>query len=109
MTSARGSPAMKPRSCLFAGALVAVGLLQSAFCVAQTPEQQKLWDAQRAQAQELLKGGGRLDPAHQLPIGLEKEIESASRALVPATRVLKLSEGRLATSNEPVQPEAMRA
>ena len=28
---------------------------------------------------------------------------------LPATRVLKLSEGRLATSNEPVQPEAMRA
>ena len=36
--------------CLVAGALVAVGLLQSAFCIAQTPEQQKLWDAQRAQA-----------------------------------------------------------
>ena len=28
---------------------------------------------------------------------------------LPATRVLKLSEGRLATTNEPVQPEAMRA
>jgi hypothetical protein len=36
---------------LIAGALAAVGLLQSAFCVAQTPEQQKMWDAQRAQAQ----------------------------------------------------------
>ncbi len=28
---------------------------------------------------------------------------------LPATRVLKLSEGRLATTNEPLQPEAMRA
>ena len=43
---------------------------------------------QRAQAQELLKGGGRLDPAHELPKGLEKEIETASRALVPATRAI---------------------
>jgi hypothetical protein len=36
---------------LIAGALAGVGLLQSAFCPAQTPEQQKLWDSQRAQAQ----------------------------------------------------------
>jgi D-alanine-D-alanine ligase len=43
---------------------------------------------QRAQAQELLRGGGRLDPAHELPKGLEKEIESASKALVPATRAI---------------------
>jgi D-alanine-D-alanine ligase len=43
---------------------------------------------QRAQAQELLKGGGRLDPAHELPKGLEQEIESASKALVPATRAI---------------------
>src|SRR6185503_6695141 len=43
---------------------------------------------QRAQAQELLKGGGRLDPAHELPKGLEKEIETASKALVPATRAI---------------------
>ena len=42
----------------------------------------------RAQGRELLKGGARLDPAHQLPKGLEKEIESASRALVPATRAI---------------------
>src|SRR3984957_19694746 len=43
--------AMDPKHhCLLAGAL-AVCLLQSAFCVAQTPEQQKTWDAQRAQAQ----------------------------------------------------------
>ena len=42
--------AMKYRS-LIAGALTGVGLLQSAFCAAQTPEQQKMWDAQRAQAQ----------------------------------------------------------
>ena len=47
-----------------------------------------LTDAQRAQAKALLKGGGQVDPAHELPKGLEKEIESASRALVPATRVI---------------------
>src|SRR6266850_4787480 len=45
-------------------------------------------EQQRAQAQALLKGGGRLDPAHALPKGLESEIESASRALVPATRAI---------------------
>jgi D-alanine-D-alanine ligase len=43
---------------------------------------------QRAQAQELVKGGGRLDPTHELPKGLEQEIESASKALVPATRAI---------------------
>jgi hypothetical protein len=44
--------AMNPKyPCVIAVALVAICLLQSAFCVAQTPEQQKLWDAQRAQAQ----------------------------------------------------------
>src|SRR5271163_4537885 len=37
--------------CLFASVLAGVCLLQSAICVAQTPEQQKMWDAQRAQAQ----------------------------------------------------------
>jgi D-alanine-D-alanine ligase len=47
-----------------------------------------LTDAQRGQAEALLKGGGRLDPAHELPKGLEGEIESASRALVPATRAI---------------------
>jgi hypothetical protein len=36
---------------LFAGALAGVCLWQSAICTAQTPEQQKTWDAQRAQAQ----------------------------------------------------------
>jgi hypothetical protein len=36
---------------LFAGALAGVCLLQSAICAAQTPEQQKTWDAQRALAQ----------------------------------------------------------
>jgi hypothetical protein len=36
---------------LFAGALAGSCLLQSAICAAQTPEQQKTWDAQRAQAQ----------------------------------------------------------
>jgi hypothetical protein len=35
----------------FAAALSGLCLLQSSFCGAQTPEQQKLWDAQRAQAQ----------------------------------------------------------
>jgi hypothetical protein len=40
--------AMNPR--LYAGALAGVYLLQSAICAAQTPEQQKMWDAQRAQA-----------------------------------------------------------
>jgi hypothetical protein len=44
--------AMKPKNrCLIADVLAAVGVLQSAFCLAQTPEQQKLWDAQRARAQ----------------------------------------------------------
>src|SRR5271169_5193180 len=44
--------AMNPKyHCLIAGALAGVCLLQSAFCCAQTPEQQKMWDAQRAQAQ----------------------------------------------------------
>jgi D-alanine-D-alanine ligase len=47
-----------------------------------------LTDAQRAQAQELLRGGGHVASGRPLPIGLEKEIESASRALVPATRVI---------------------
>jgi D-alanine-D-alanine ligase len=47
-----------------------------------------LSDTQRAQAQRLLAGGGRVDPAHELPKGLEKEIESASRALIPATRAI---------------------
>ena len=43
-------------------------------------------EMQRAQGRALLGGGGGLDPAHELPKGLEREIESASRALVPATR-----------------------
>jgi hypothetical protein len=37
--------------CFVASALAAVCLLQSALCTAQTPEQQKMWDAQRVQAQ----------------------------------------------------------
>jgi len=48
--------------------------------------------AQREQAQGLVAGGGRLEPDHQLPRGLEKQIESASRALVPATRVMANAE-----------------
>ena len=47
-----------------------------------------LTDEQRAQAEQLLAGGARLDPAHELPKGLEREIESASKALVPATRAI---------------------
>jgi hypothetical protein len=44
--------AMKPTyRCLLAGALAGAWLLPSAFCAAQTPEQQKMWDAQRLQAQ----------------------------------------------------------
>jgi hypothetical protein len=43
---------MKPKyRCLVASALAAVCLLHSALCAAQTPEQQKMWDAQRVQAQ----------------------------------------------------------
>ena len=42
----------------------------------------------RAQARELLKGGARLDPARELPKGLEGEIASATKALVPATRAI---------------------
>src|SRR5438105_5471141 len=45
-------------------------------------------EAQRAQARELLKGGARLDPARELPKGLEQEIATASKALVPATRAI---------------------
>src|SRR3989442_2474808 len=47
-----------------------------------------LTEDQRGQAEALLKGGGRLDPSHELPKGLEEEIESASKALVPATRAI---------------------
>lgn len=47
-----------------------------------------LSDEQRAQARALLAGGARLDPAHELPKGLEQEIASASRAVVPATRAI---------------------
>jgi D-alanine-D-alanine ligase len=47
-----------------------------------------LTDAQRAQAKALLAGGVRVDPARELPKGLEGEIESATRALVPATRAI---------------------
>ena len=46
---------------------------------------------QRAQAQELAQGGGRLEalPTHEtLPRGLEAQIASATRSLVPATRAI---------------------
>ena len=54
-----------------------------------------LTEAQRAQARDLLAGGARVDPAHELPKGLESEIASASKALVPATR-------GITDSNEPL-------
>src|SRR5438105_11288001 len=44
-----------------------------------------LTEHQRAQAQALLRGGGRIESDRPLPKGLEAEIESASKALVPAT------------------------
>ena len=47
--------------------------------------------AQRAQAEKLQQGGGRLEalPTHAtLPKGLEEQIASATRALVPATRAI---------------------
>ena len=54
-----------------------------------------LTDGQRAQARDLLAGGARVDPAHELPKGLESEIAAASKALVPATR-------GITDSNEPL-------
>src|SRR5207248_11534353 len=45
-------------------------------------------EEQRERARRLASGGGVLEPSHQLPRGLESQIESASRALVPATRVI---------------------
>ncbi|HYK98297.1 MAG TPA: D-alanine--D-alanine ligase [Candidatus Acidoferrales bacterium] len=47
-----------------------------------------LSEEQRTQAKALLAGGARLDPAHELPKGLEAEIASASKALIPATRAI---------------------
>jgi len=62
-----------------------VVLLDPLAFMVRNPE---ITEGQRAQARELLKGGGRLDAAHELPKGLEREIEAASRALVPATRAI---------------------
>jgi D-alanine-D-alanine ligase len=62
-----------------------VVLLDPLAFMARNPE---ITPAQREQALRLIQGGARLEPAHQLPRGLEKQIESASRALVPATRVM---------------------
>jgi D-alanine-D-alanine ligase len=62
-----------------------VGLLDPLAFMAHNPE---ITAEQRAQAQRLIQGGARLEADHQLPRGLEKQIESASRALVPATRVM---------------------
>jgi D-alanine-D-alanine ligase len=66
-----------------------VVLLDPLAFMARNPE---ITAAQREQAQRLIKGGARLEPDHQLPRGLEKQIESASRALVPATRVMATAE-----------------
>jgi D-alanine-D-alanine ligase len=62
-----------------------VVLLDPLALMARNPE---ITAEQRAQAQRLIQGGARLEADHQLPRGLEKQIESASRALVPATRVM---------------------
>jgi D-alanine-D-alanine ligase len=62
-----------------------VVLLDPLAFMARNPE---ITAEQRAQAQRLIQGGARLEADHQLPRGLEKQIESASRALVPATRVM---------------------
>jgi D-alanine-D-alanine ligase len=62
-----------------------VVLLDPLAFMARNPE---ITPAQREQAQRLIQGGVRLESDHQLPRGLEKQIESASRALVPATRVM---------------------
>jgi len=62
-----------------------VVLLDPLAFMARNPE---ITAEQREQAQRLIQGGARLEPSHQLPRGLEKQIESASRALVPATRVM---------------------
>jgi D-alanine-D-alanine ligase len=66
-----------------------VVLLDPLAFMARNPE---ITAEQREQAQRLVKGGGRLEAGHQLPRGLEKQIESASRALVPATRVMASSD-----------------
>jgi D-alanine-D-alanine ligase len=66
-----------------------VVLLDPLAFMVRNPE---ITSAQREQAQRLVQGGARLEPDHQLPRGLEKQIESASRALVPATRVMANAE-----------------
>jgi D-alanine-D-alanine ligase len=66
-----------------------VVLLDPLAFMARNPE---ITAEQREQAQRLIKGGGRLETDHQLPRGLEKQIQSASRALVPATRVMTNAE-----------------
>jgi len=62
-----------------------VVLLDPLALMARNPN---ITEQQRSQARALLEGGGRVDLAHELPKGLESEIESASKALVPATRAL---------------------
>ncbi|MGH2499296.1 MAG: D-alanine--D-alanine ligase family protein [Candidatus Limnocylindria bacterium] len=81
---------------LATGAQIAASLPEGAYDVvlldplAFMSRNPALTDAQRAQAQALLGRGGRLAlPAREeLPKGLEEQIESASRALVPATRAI---------------------
>ncbi len=62
-----------------------VVLLDPLALMARNPN---ITEQQRAQARALLQDGGRLDPAHELPKGLESEIEAAAKALVPATRAI---------------------
>src|SRR2546427_4327462 len=69
-----------------------VGLLARLAFMARNPAPT---GPQRAQARDLLAGGARVDPAQELPKGLENEIASASKALVPATR-------GITDSNEPL-------
>jgi D-alanine-D-alanine ligase len=78
---------------LAAGAQIAASLPQDRYDVvlldplAFMVRNPALTAEQREQAQRLAAGGAALEPTHQLPRGLEADIEGASRALVPATRI----------------------
>ncbi|HEY7624802.1 MAG TPA: D-alanine--D-alanine ligase [Candidatus Limnocylindria bacterium] len=65
-----------------------VVLLDPLAFMARNPE---ITAEQREQARRLAEGGARLEPGHQLPRGLEEQIENVSRSLVPATRVMASS------------------
>jgi hypothetical protein len=68
---------------LVAGALAALCLLQSALCAAQTPEQQKTWDAQRVQAQADAKA--RADKLEALRAARKADPMAWVRTLNPLT------------------------